>query len=123
MNGTQEQVKEAIYTTTLPGLKIVVKPAAKEVIQGVVFSLPGKSIEFEGGFFRTTDPFIQRYIESKKYFGTKVIRMYELEEQEQARLEKIERGETTEQQVPSKITTLKSHKLNAVLENSKPMEE
>ncbi len=89
MNGTQEQeqTKEAVYTTILKGLKIVIKPARKEVIQGVVFAIPGKSIEFQDGFFRTSDPFIQRVIESKRYFGVKVLRLSEVEAQiEKAKL-------------------------------------
>ena len=66
--------------------KVLVKASKSKEVNGNLEVVPGKSINFENGFYSTEDPVEIKFLENHPEFGKSV---YRIKENENARVAKL----------------------------------
>lgn len=99
--------KPARYISRFLNLRIVVRGTYTQAVEGRVVTTPGKSIQFEGGVFETTDKDEQAFIEARPEFGQIIIKAPEnIENLAGAREEMMKDLETREKELKAREEAL-----------------
>lgn len=73
--GAKQEAKKAIFISRYRELRLVVKSAYSNQVDGRIVTYPGKSIQFRDGVFETENPEEIKFLEGHKNFGNIFIRV------------------------------------------------
>jgi hypothetical protein len=72
----------AKFQARCPNQVLCIKPARVSIVEGIPYPVPGEHIRFENGEFETTDKDKIAYLKKHRLFGTSIVEVTKVGEQE-----------------------------------------